>query len=65
MKDIKVGTSIALMVAEGEDWKTVEMPSGVGASSQAASEPSSGGNGTYKNYSIQFFPTLAQYERVF
>lgn len=26
--DIKVGTLIAMMVAEGEDWKTVEMPSG-------------------------------------
>ncbi|XP_045137032.1 pyruvate dehydrogenase protein X component, mitochondrial-like isoform X2 [Portunus trituberculatus] len=26
-KDIKVGTVIALMVAEGEDWKDVEMPS--------------------------------------
>lgn len=26
-KDVKVGTLIALMVAEGEDWKTVEMPS--------------------------------------
>lgn len=26
-KDVKVGTLIALMVNEGEDWKTVEMPS--------------------------------------
>lgn len=25
-KDVKVGTLIAVMVAEGEDWKTVEMP---------------------------------------
>lgn len=25
-KDIKVGTLIALMVPEGEDWKSVEMP---------------------------------------
>lgn len=26
---IKVGTLIALMVAEGEDWKNVDIPSGV------------------------------------
>lgn len=25
-KDVKVGTLIALMVPEGEDWKSVEMP---------------------------------------
>lgn len=27
MKDVKVGTLIALMVAPGEDWKNVEIPS--------------------------------------
>ena len=30
-KDVKVGTVIALMVAEGEDWKDVEMPAIEGA----------------------------------
>ncbi|XP_063841867.1 pyruvate dehydrogenase protein X component, mitochondrial-like isoform X1 [Scylla paramamosain] len=30
-KDVKVGTVIALMVAEGEDWKNVEMPAIEGA----------------------------------
>lgn len=27
VKDVKVGTLIALMVAPGEDWKNVEIPS--------------------------------------
>lgn len=47
VKDIKVGTSIALMVAEGEDWKTVEVSSSTDAAttSQVASELSEGGNG--------------------
>jgi hypothetical protein len=27
VKDVKVGTVIALMVNSGEDWKTVEIPS--------------------------------------
>jgi pyruvate/2-oxoglutarate dehydrogenase complex dihydrolipoamide acyltransferase (E2) component len=52
-KDIKVGTVIALMVAEGEDWKSVEVPKTSDASSLApspspsepASKPGSGGNG--------------------
>jgi hypothetical protein len=51
-KDIKVGTIIALMVAEGEDWKSVEVPKSSDASSLApsppsepASKPGSGGNG--------------------
>lgn len=39
-KDIKVGTLIALMVGEGEDWKAVELPSGT--SSASASESSTG-----------------------
>lgn len=30
-KDVKVGSLIALMVAEGEDWKSVDMPSGSGS----------------------------------
>lgn len=36
-KDIKVGDLIALTVEQGEDWKSVEMPSGAsaGASSGA------------------------------
>lgn len=32
-KDIKVGTLIALMVGEGEDWKAVEIP-GPGSASE-------------------------------
>lgn len=52
-KDIKVGTVIALMVAEGEDWRSVEVPKSSDASSLApprppsepASKPGSGGNG--------------------
>jgi pyruvate/2-oxoglutarate dehydrogenase complex dihydrolipoamide acyltransferase (E2) component len=51
-KDIKVGTVIALMVAEGEDWKSVEVPKSSDVSSSApspppsepASKPGSGGN---------------------
>ncbi|CAG0888199.1 unnamed protein product, partial [Darwinula stevensoni] len=31
-KDVKVGTLIALMVGEGEDWKKVEIPVGAGVS---------------------------------
>ena len=31
MKDVKVGTPIALMVAPGEDWKNVEIPSAAAA----------------------------------
>lgn len=39
-KDIKVGTLIALMVNEGEDWKAVEVPSEAGGSSgSSASAP--------------------------
>ncbi|KAJ1521236.1 hypothetical protein ONE63_002921 [Megalurothrips usitatus] len=41
-KDVKVGSLIALMVSEGEDWKTVELPSGGGAAAApAASAPAS------------------------
>lgn len=29
MKDVKIGTLIALMVAPGEDWRNVEIPSAV------------------------------------
>ncbi|XP_039299489.1 dihydrolipoyllysine-residue acetyltransferase component of pyruvate dehydrogenase complex-like [Nilaparvata lugens] len=36
--EVQVGTLIALMVAEGEDWKTAEVPSG-GAGSGEASSP--------------------------
>jgi pyruvate/2-oxoglutarate dehydrogenase complex dihydrolipoamide acyltransferase (E2) component len=50
-KDIKVGTVIALMVAEGEDWKSVEIPKSSDASSppqtpssEQTSKPGSGGN---------------------
>lgn len=51
-KEIKVGSLIALMVAEGEDWKTVEIPEAEGvapAASNAQKEPeeseqSTGGN---------------------
>ncbi|XP_065344691.1 pyruvate dehydrogenase protein X component, mitochondrial-like [Cloeon dipterum] len=41
-KDVKVGTLIALMVAEGEDWKDVEMPAAGSAappSSSAEAKP--------------------------
>ncbi|XP_050436085.1 pyruvate dehydrogenase protein X component, mitochondrial-like [Adelges cooleyi] len=37
-KEIKVGSLIALMVAEGEDWKTVEMPDSAGAPSAPTTE---------------------------
>jgi hypothetical protein len=60
-KDVKVGTIIALMVAEGEDWKSVEVPKSSDASSSippppppplTSSEPTlkpgSGGNGNKK-----------------
>ncbi|RZF33763.1 hypothetical protein LSTR_LSTR008022 [Laodelphax striatellus] len=36
--EVQVGTLIALMVAEGEDWKTVEVPAG-GSSQEAANTP--------------------------
>jgi dihydrolipoamide dehydrogenase-binding protein of pyruvate dehydrogenase complex len=29
--DVKVGTLIAMMVAEGEDWKDVQIPAAIGA----------------------------------
>uniref|UniRef100_T1JE26 Dihydrolipoamide acetyltransferase component of pyruvate dehydrogenase complex n=1 Tax=Strigamia maritima TaxID=126957 RepID=T1JE26_STRMM len=38
-KDVKIGVLIGLMVAEGEDWKTVEMPTG-GAAAPAPVKPS-------------------------
>ncbi|XP_021940982.1 pyruvate dehydrogenase protein X component-like [Zootermopsis nevadensis] len=40
-KDIKVGTVIALMVAEGEDWRSVEVPKSSDASSLAPPRPPS------------------------
>ncbi|PSN41718.1 Dihydrolipoyllysine-residue acetyltransferase component 1 of pyruvate dehydrogenase complex [Blattella germanica] len=40
-KDIKIGTVIALMVPEGEDWKSVEVPSSSGAPPSGSSAPSS------------------------
>ncbi|XP_060838820.1 uncharacterized protein LOC132920439 [Rhopalosiphum padi] len=51
-KEIKVGSLIALMVAEGEDWKSVEIPDVKGAAPVASnaqeepeeSEQSTGGN---------------------
>jgi len=45
-KDIKVGTVIALMVGEGEDWKSVELPT---ASSSGTPPPSQAptSTGTY------------------
>ncbi|KAK3925411.1 Dihydrolipoyllysine-residue acetyltransferase component 1 of pyruvate dehydrogenase complex, mitochondrial [Frankliniella fusca] len=39
-KDVKVGSLIALMVAEGEDWQSVELPSGSGAPAAASPAPS-------------------------
>jgi hypothetical protein len=59
-KDVKVGTIIALMVAEGEDWKSVEVPKSPDVSSLMPSsplqspsseprlKPGSGGNGSKK-----------------
>ncbi|XP_069680394.1 pyruvate dehydrogenase protein X component-like [Periplaneta americana] len=41
VKDVKVGTVIALMVAEGEDWKSVDVPTSSGAPSSASSPPPS------------------------
>lgn len=53
-KEIKVGSLIALMVAEGEDWKSVEVPAAggsvapaTGAQDSEESEKPSGGNSTY------------------
>lgn len=40
-KDVKVGSLIALMVGEGEDWKDVAIPgSAPAAASPAAASPS-------------------------
>ncbi|KAJ9599011.1 hypothetical protein L9F63_010468, partial [Diploptera punctata] len=50
VKDVKVGTTIALMVGVDEDWKNVEIPSSVGAPSSAPpsapSAPSKAPSGT-------------------
>ena len=40
-KDVKVGTTIALMVGADEDWKNVEIPSSAGAPAGAPTPPSS------------------------
>jgi hypothetical protein len=40
-KDIKCGTLIALMVAEGEDWKDVEIPAQSAAPSSGAAPAAS------------------------
>ncbi|XP_026292855.1 pyruvate dehydrogenase protein X component [Frankliniella occidentalis] len=38
-KDVKVGSLIALMVSEGEDWQSVELPSGGGTAPATPSAP--------------------------
>ncbi|XP_075234196.1 uncharacterized protein LOC142332015 [Lycorma delicatula] len=53
-KDIKVGSLIALMVAEGEDWKAVEIPgiaSPPGIPGKGGSAPSSVGGNSSSSYS--------------
>lgn len=40
VKDVKVGTLIALMVAPGEDWKNVEIPSAAVLPPSVPSPPS-------------------------
>lgn len=40
MKDVKVGTLIAIMVAPGEDWKNVEIPSAAVPPPSVCSPPS-------------------------
>ena len=49
-KDVKIGTLIALMVAEGEDWKSVTAPASEGdspgaeaAAVAAEAKPAAGG----------------------
>lgn len=37
-KDVKVGTLIALMVPEGEDWNSVELPGDAGPAAATTSE---------------------------
>ena len=37
-KDIKVGALIALIVPEGEDWTSVELPSDAGSTSSTESD---------------------------
>lgn len=69
-KDVKVGTLIALMVGEGEDWKTVEMlstvdgdapaPSPAAAAETAAKVPA-GGDGGHGNYGPSVRLLLEQY----
>jgi hypothetical protein len=41
VKDVKVGTLIALMVAPGEDWKNVEIPSAAAPPVPSAPSPPS------------------------
>ena len=53
-KDIKVGTVIALMVGEGEDWKSVEGSSGAPSSAALPSEPAPG-TGSGSNWLISYF----------
>lgn len=40
MRDVKVGALIALMVAPGEDWKNVEIPSSAAPLPSAPPPPS-------------------------
>ena len=40
--EIKVGTLIAMMVAEGEDWKSVELPAGDSSSASSGKQAFSG-----------------------
>jgi pyruvate/2-oxoglutarate dehydrogenase complex dihydrolipoamide acyltransferase (E2) component len=45
-KDVKVGALIAVMVAEGEDWQSVELPGDAGSASQTAQPASPASSGT-------------------
>jgi hypothetical protein len=70
-KDIKVGTIIALMVAEGEDWRSVEVPLSSDTASLAPSslpsvpgpKPGTGSNDTadlfdINRFFLSFYPFL-------
>ena len=48
-----MGTLIALLVGEGQDWKSVEMPSGAPTSAPGPSAPAfTGGSGMYDTKNI-------------
>jgi hypothetical protein len=62
-KEIKVGSLIALMVAEGEDWKSVEVPaagdtvpaSNVKEETKESEQPTGGNSNDIYIYKFQLF----------